>query len=217
MGEPRYTKRTTVPTEEAPKDFPRPNFKSVLGKLLAERLDLGWLNFWAKNVMGIEADAFVVLTNEKTGEVTVIPGRNLVTNAGDQWYAESACAETPTNDFVNLYLATACSEGGGDPTKTSNYSHFTLHAGSEKAPTGGYPKSDDDDGDNTGAGVDIVSWAYAYGTGDGPFVAVTHSFISVVTASGSDPILNGYKWGAAWGKDASTSAKVFANHEMLGS
>lgn len=169
-----------------------------------------------KDSIGIMPDAFVVLTNHETGKVRIIPGRNLVTDAGDVWYAQSACGEGVTNDFVNLYLATACSEAGGDPTKTSNYSHFTLHAGSEKAPTATYPKTNDGDSDNTGAGVDIVSWKYEYTTGDGPFVAVTHSFISVVTASGSDPILNGYKWGAAWAKDGSTSAKIFANHEMLG-
>ncbi len=175
-----------------------------------------WLKVFGRELMEIQPDAFVVLHNEITGEKRIILGRNLVTDAGDRWYAESACGEAQTNDFVNLYLATACSEGGGDPTKTSNYSHFTLHAGSEKAPTATYPKTNDPDGDNTGAGVDIVSWLYEYTTGDGPFVDVTHSFISIVTASGTDPILNGYKWGAAWSKDASTSAKVFANHEMLG-
>ena len=74
----------------------------------------------------------------------------------------------------------------------------------------------DADADNTGDGATIVSWKFEYTTGDGPFTAVTHSFIAKAGASGSDPILNGYKWGAAWAKDASTSAKVFANHTMLG-
>lgn len=175
-----------------------------------------WLRVFAQELLEIQPDAFVVLHNEITGEKRIILGRNLVTDAGDRWYAESACGETPTNTFANLFLATACSEAGGNPTKTSNYSHFTFHAGSEKAPTATYPKTDDDDSDNTGSGVDIVSWKYEYTTGDGPFVAVTHSFIAAAAASGTDPILNGYKWGAAWSKDGSTSAKVFANHEMLG-
>jgi len=161
-------------------------------------------------------DALLVLTDERTGKQQSIWGRNIVTDAGDVWYAQRAASEVPTNTFANLYLATACSEAGGNPTKTSNYSHFTLHAGSEKAKTATYPKTADADADNTGAGTDIVSWKFEYTAGDGPFVAITHSFIAKAGAGGVDPILNGYKWGATWAKDAFTSAKVFANHEMLG-
>ncbi len=167
-----------------------------------------------KELLGIEADAFVVLTNHETGEIRIIPGRNLVTNEGDKWYAQSACGETPTNTFANLYLATA---GPATPAKDDDYSDFTVAGGSEKAKTAGYPKTNDDDTDNTGAGVDIVSWKYEYSTSDGPFTAITHSFIAAASASGTDPILNSYKWAASWDKDSSTSAKVFANHEMLGS
>jgi len=160
-------------------------------------------------------DALLVLTNEKTGAEERIWGRNLVTDAGDDWYAQSACSQTPTNAFANLYLATACSEAGGNPTKTSTYANFTVVAGSSKAKTATYPKTADADSDNTGAGTDIVSWAFAYTTGDGPFTAITHSFIAKSGAGGTDPILNGYKW-TSWAKDASTSVKIFCNHEMLG-
>ena len=166
-----------------------------------------------KELLRVDGDAFVVLTNHETGEIRVIPGRNLVTDAGDTWYAQSACGETPTNDFVNLYLATS---GPASPAKDDDYSDFGGVTG-EKAPTATYPKTNDGDSDNTGAGVDIVSWKYEYTTGDGPFTAITHSFISIVTASGTDPLLNSYKWAASWDKDGSTSAKIFANHEMLGS
>lgn len=167
-----------------------------------------------KETLGIEADAFVVLRNHKTGQVRIIPGRNLVTDEGDKWYAQSACGETPTQTFANLYLATA---GPASPAKDDDYSDFTVHAGSEKAKTAGYPKTNDDDSDNTGAAVDTVSWKFEYSTSDGPFTSITHSFISKASASGTDPILNSYKWAASWDKDSSTSAKVFANHNMLGS
>ena len=167
-----------------------------------------------QELLSVKSDVFVVLTNHETGEVKVIPGRNLVTNAGDQWYAEKACGQVPTNDFESLYLATA----GPDPViKTNDYDDFTLHAGSEKLATAGYPQCPDADGDNTGDGVDIVSWKFEYTVADGPFVAITHSFISIAGAGAGAAILNGYKWAAAWDKDAATSAKIFANHEMLGS
>jgi hypothetical protein len=164
-----------------------------------------------------EHDALLVLKNDLTGEERRIWGRNLVTTAGNVWYAQSACGGTPTNDFDSLYLATACGEGGGNPIVTSDYADFTVHAGSEKHKTASYPMSPDTDADNTGDGATVVSWAFAYTTGDGPFTAVTHSFIAKTGASGTDPILSGYKWAASWAKDASTSAKVFANHTMLGS
>jgi len=166
-----------------------------------------------REMLGIEADAFVVLTNHKTGKVRVIPGRNIVTDEGDKWYAQSACGESPTYTFANLYLATA---GPATPAKDDDYSDYTVHAGSEKAKSAGYPKTNDADSDNTGAGVDVVSWKFEYTTGDGPFTAVTHSFIAEASASGTDPLLNSYKWGASWDKDGSTSAKVFANHTMNG-
>jgi hypothetical protein len=164
-----------------------------------------------------EHDALLVLTNEITGEQRRIWGRNIVTTAGNVWYAQKSCGQAPTNDFDTLYLATANDEAGGNPTVTSTYSNFTVVAGSSKHVTATYPMSPDTDADNTGDGTTVVSWAFAYLVADGPFAAITHSFIAKTGAGAGDPILNGYKWGAAWAKDAATSCKVFANHTMLGS
>lgn len=163
--------------------------------------------------MLIEPDAFVVLTNEDTGAVRIIPGWNIVTNAGDVWYAQKSADETPTNDFDSLYLATT---GPASPAKTDDYDDFGGITGEKHVDTG-YPKTNDDDTDNTGAGVDIVSWRFQYSTADGPFTNIEWSFISITSAGAGQAILNSYRWAAAWSKDSSTSAKVFANHEMLGS
>jgi hypothetical protein len=187
-----------------------------------------------------EHDALLMLTNEVTGEKRYIWGKGLskpslfsrifrgiilsplslilgiVTTAGNVWFAQKSCGQVPTNDFDSLYLATACSEGGGVPIVTSNYGSFTVVAGSEKHVTATYPQSPDADADNTGDGATIASWKFEYVVADGPFAAITHSFIAKTGAGGTDPILDGYKWGAAWAKDASTSAKVFANQAMLG-
>lgn len=172
-------------------------------KLLKEMLDL----------LGAPGkDALLVLTNEKTGEQEFVWGRNIVTDAGDTWYAQKACGESPTNTFANLYLAVG---GPATPGKSDNYGSFTTPQG-EKAVTATYPKTNDGDSDNTGAGVDVVSWKFEYSTSDGPFTDITHSFISKASASGTDPILNSYKWASSWSKDSSTSAKVFCNHTMNG-
>ena len=153
----------------------------------------------------------LVLHNHKTGKKQYIFGDNIVTNEGDLWYAQSACGEEPDKAFANLFLCTA---GPGTPGKADDYSDFTVD--DDKAVSGSYPMTDDQDGDNSGAGVDIVTWLFEFTTGDGPYVDITHCFIAASGASGLDPILNSYKWGAAWSKDGDTSAKVFVNHEMLG-
>ena len=174
--------------------------------------ELRWLGFFN---LRRKHDGLLVLEHHITGQKRAIWGRNIVTTAGNVWYAEKACGLTPTNAFANLYLATA---GPATPAVGDDYADFTVQAGSEKAKSAGYPDCPDDDADNTGDGATVVSWKFEYATSDGPFSsAITHSFIAKAAASGTDPLLNSYKWGSSWTKDASTSAKVFANHTMLGS
>jgi len=160
-------------------------------------------------------DALLVLEDKRTGRRRLIWGRNIVTTAGNTWYAQKACGQTPTNAFTSLYLATA---GPSTPAVGDDYDDFTVQSGSEKAVTSGYPKVPDTDSDNTGLGATVVSWKFEYATSDGPFAtAITHSFISIASATTGSPILNSYKWSSSWTKDVSTSAKVFANHTVLGS
>lgn len=160
-------------------------------------------------------DALLVLTNNASGQRKLIWGKNIVTTAGNIYYAQKACGETPTNNFANLYLATA---GPATPGVNDNYSSFTVAAGSTKAKSSGYPKTNDTDADNTGRGTNVVTWKFEYTTSDGPFsTPITHSFIARSGATGSDPILNSYKWATSWVKDSDTSAKIFSNHTMLGS
>ena len=158
-------------------------------------------------------DALLVLENHKTGKVEYIWGRNIVTTAGDVWYAQKSCGQTPTNNFTDLYLATA---GPATPGVSDNYGSFTGVTG-EKTVGSGYPMVPDSDTDNTGLGTTIVSWRFSYATTDGPYLTpIGWSFISIPSASGTVAILNSYKWSSTWVKDASTSAKVFANHQLLG-
>lgn len=166
-----------------------------------------------KEMLNNKADACLILTNQKTGEKKTIFGRNIVTDAGDVWYAQKACGQTPTNDFTSIYHATT---GPVTPAKDDDYSDFTVIAGSEKVVDATYPKSPDDDAENTGDGADVVSWRFQHLAAAGPFTNVTHSFISIPSASGVNPILNSYKWAASWTKDTSTSAKIFTNHTMNG-
>ena len=159
-------------------------------------------------------DAVLVLTNNNSKKVQYIPGANIVTTAGNTYYAERSCEQTPTNAFANLYLADA---GPEPPVVGDNYGSFTVVAGSGKAKSAGFPKCPDTDVDNTGKGATVVSWKFEYATGDGPFTAISHSFISISGAGAAEAILNSYKWASAWSKDSSTTAVIYTNHTMLGS
>jgi hypothetical protein len=157
-------------------------------------------------------NVLVVLHRDKS-IIDAILGHNIVTNEGDKFYAQSACGETPTYAFDRMYLATA---GPDTPAKDDDRSDFTDVAGSEKAKTAGYPKTNDDDSDNTGAGVDIISWLFSYTTGDGNWSSITHAYITIESPGVSEVLLASLKFASSWNKDSNTSAKVFVNHTQNG-
>jgi hypothetical protein len=186
------------------------------GKSFRDRLP-GWMrNLYDPNLEQIfhRIGVVVVLTNEMTRQKRVIEGPpNLVTTQGDKYYAEMACAQAPTYVFASMSLCTA---GPTPVVKASAWNDFTVHAGGVKVHTATYPLCPDIDADNTGLGAAVISWKFEFAAGDGPFVAIQWCFIAAAGAAAGAPILQGYKWGAAWDKDAATSAKIFVNHTLLG-
>ena len=149
----------------------------------------------------------------------IIPGLNIVTNDGDEYYAEAANPnDTPTNNFgsatgrvVNLDAT------GAAPGKASNFSNIgaAVGSGNPKAFDGTYPKSDDGDADNTGALVDAVTYRTSYTTGESNGL-ITRIAIHLNAAAGTDPILMYAAYGAPFTKTSSDTLKSFVNHEMLG-
>lgn len=138
--------------------------------------------------------------------------RNIITNAGDEWYAQSACGEIPTNAFANLVLGSA----GSVPAKTDTYDSITPIAGTNKAKSTGYPKTNDDDPDNTGKGVDIVSWKFEYAKADFSAPSITDGVITIASPAAGSPVLCHFKFAEAFAKTADDTLKVFVNHEMSG-
>ena len=141
----------------------------------------------------------------------LIPGSNIVTDAGDIHYAQRAVSESLTNAFGVGELASA-----GTPAKGADRSAFTLIGSTEKAHTGTYPKRNDGDADNTGAGVDVVTFLQSYGKADFAAASITHGIITNATPGASEPILTGYAFGASFGKTSNDTLKVFQNHTMNG-
>jgi len=142
---------------------------------------------------------------------TLIPAANIVTNAGDLYYAQLGAEEVSTNAFGVQILATA-----GTPGKAATDDSFTAVAASEKAHDGTYPKTNDGDADNTGAGTDIVSYLTSWTKADFNQLAITHGIITNASPGVAEPILTGFAFAASFDKTANDTLKVFINHEMLG-
>lgn len=140
----------------------------------------------------------------------LIPATNIVTDAGDLWYAQKGCNESVTNVFGIHEMQSA-----GTPGKGSNRSNFTAIGSSQKAHKATYPKRNDTDADNTGAGTDVVTFCAEYNKAD--FSGnVTHGIITNTTPGASEPILTGYAFANSFNKTTDDTLKVFVNHTMNG-
>ena len=159
----------------------------------------------------IKTKIVAVLQNNETGEKRVVETKNLVGNAGDVFYAQKGCGETPDNAFANCFLGT----GSTAAAKDDNWSDLTYISGSEKAPTATYPKTDCQDADNSGAGTDVITYKYEWTT-SGDYSAIREGVIAAAAASGSDPVLCRFIFPAAFDKDTSTTLKLFVNHTANG-
>lgn len=144
----------------------------------------------------------------------LIPAGNIVTNAGDLYYAQLGASEATTNAFGILELNSA-----GTPGKAADRSGFTAIGSTQKVHDvggGGYPQTDDGDADNTGAGTDIVSYLTSYTKADFNASGISHGLITNTGPAAGEPILTGYAFAAPFTKTADDTLKVFTNHEMLG-
>lgn len=144
----------------------------------------------------------------------VIPGINIVTDAGDIYYAQNAAGEAPDNDFDGANSGLRLGDDNTAPTKSdADVSNFL--AGTAHALDGGYEKTDDDDADNTGAGENIVTWRYSYSTSEGNAADIVEGAI-VDDRTTPTAALTHFLFGASFTKTSSDTLKVFVNHEFSG-
>ncbi len=157
-----------------------------------------------------------ILTDRKTGLVRVHKTHNIVTDAGDEYYAEAGAqkgGESVTNDFDTMELGTA-----GTPGKAATTSSFTLIGSTPKVVKATYPKTNDTgDADNTGDAVDAVTWTFEWAAGDFNDPAITHAWIAVAAHGAAAPILTGFAFtGGSFAKTATDTLKVIVNHTFNG-
>lgn len=145
----------------------------------------------------------------------LIPAANIVTDAGDLFYAQGAAGEAQTNAFTTHYLGTAGTTG-----KAATFGSFTIVAGTAKVNAATYPRTADPDADNNGAGVDVVTHLANYAKADFTHAdtvnPITHGVISIAAAVAGSPILCGYAFVDPFTKTENDTLKVFVNHEFLG-
>lgn len=169
----------------------------------------------------IVGNVYAVLENVKTGEKRTMHTHNIVTNAGDEYYAERAAAETPNFTVAGMRLGTNAGTASA-PLKTDVKLQTTtgssLLAGSEKAIDATYPKSNDGDTDNPGAGVDICTWRVSYLTSEANAADIASLDLPDSLTDGSiTKSLCVANFAAKFTKAATDTLKVFVNHEFTGS
>ena len=144
----------------------------------------------------------------------LVPGRNIITDDGDLYYAQKSAGETPTNDFAAGIIELA---SAGAPGKSADRSAFTPIANTQKTLDATYPKTNDGDADNTAAGTDIVTYLTSYTKADFNSTGITHGFITLATPAANEVILAGFSLpDAPFQKTANDTLKVFVNHQMNG-
>lgn len=172
--------------------------------------------------MKINGEVVVVLEDQVTGKKRIYRSKNIVTNAGDLFYAERAVKTAiPTNfvdgsgDFdgiMELYNGAS-----GAPAKGNDRSNLTgLVSGSAKAMDSGYPKINDSDPDNTGAGTDIVTYLVSYAKGEANATGIADVILTNPSPGASEPLLMHAEFGTAFDKTSNDTLKVFINHQMNG-
>ena len=180
-----------------------------------------WLDMLAERVIAdrqreiaIAGTVLGVLRHQALGLELTVPGVNIVTNDGDQYYAQMACGESPTDDFDGASGGLRLGSGSTSPSKTDTDGR-TFLSGSGHALDATYEKTNDGDSDNTGAGVDVVTWRFSYLTSEGNVNSIAEGAI-VDDRTTPTAALSHFLFAASFNKTNSDTLKVFVNHTMNG-
>jgi hypothetical protein len=161
-------------------------------------------------------NVLAVLGRDFGREKILIPAHNIVTDEGDKYYAQKAVAESPTNPFNRLAMASARTGAWTKSGATSQYGNATVISGSSQAFDSTYPKTNDSDADNTGDGVDVVTFRVSYTAASFNGTVIAGIIHDSAQTSGTSPLLTGFDI-TSFTKTASDTLKFFVNHNVTGS
>jgi len=184
----------------------RPLGLSVIEKMIALKLMGGKILF--PDGRRRRCNGFALL--EGPGKRRIIGLSNIVTNAGDQYYAEAAVG-APSWTVAGMRLGTGVAAATKADTDVT-----TFIAGSGKAVDASYPMTNDTDPDNAaGKGINIVSWRVSHATteGNGNNIAELALVDNITTPTKA---LTHALFAALFNKTSSDTLKTFVNHTMNG-
>jgi hypothetical protein len=180
--------------------------------------------------MKLKEQVIFVLKNAATGKVErrVEMPPNIVTDFGDEYYAERGAAETPSITFNKGMMVVSHSFTRGAATfgKTARFSFFHLTSAASysgrQSFDSGYPKSNDTDTDNTGRTADAVTYKRTYATSQAntliQAVGICRFQATTAAAADSSKLLS-YKTLSSAEQVTKTSSQTlvtYINHTFLG-
>lgn len=157
----------------------------------------------------------VVVVLEGPAGRRVYETENLVTTAGDVFYAQKGSGLATTNAFDALVLGT----GSATPAKSSTYAAMTPVSGSLKRFDAGYPKNDDQDAGNTGKGAAVVTYRVTYSASEANSANISRLAITNFqngSPGASEPLLCHAAFGSSFTKAGTDTLTVYWNHTILG-
>lgn len=150
-------------------------------------------------------------------------GANVVTDLGDEYYAQQATNATPTNDFAGANDRCELRTSADTPAKGDRLGEVLgVQTSTRKALTSTYPKVDNSDTDNSGRGLKVATYRYDWLTTDFNLTGLVGGAIHAACASPSytagtgSPLLTHFSI-TSFDKTSSDTLKLYVNHSFLGS
>ena len=163
-----------------------------------------------KDKMLLAGICVAVRRNQITGKIDKFFGKNIVTNDGDQFYAEASMGSESWS-VVGMRLGSdpASADVAKDDTDVNSFL-----TGTQQLIDSGYPMTDDTDSDNVSS-VDIVSWRVSYGSSAANVTSISELSL-VDSATGPVKALCHAVFATPFAKTSDDTLKVFVNHQFSG-
>lgn len=174
---------------------------------------------WCRDLVVPRHNNVLIILDGPRGK-RLIAGKNIVTAAGNIWYAQKVGGGSLTNNFNYMYLSqVAFSPSPNTNTDSSDLSGVISL--SKKVIVAPYPTSNDTDTDNDGRGTAVVSHGFSWLRTDFNATGIQGVTIAETgTAWGgseSGPLLSARNEDApGFDKGETDTLKVFINHTLLG-
>jgi hypothetical protein len=177
-----------------------------------------------KEKNAVKDNVILVLKDAKTGKVkSVQTAHNIVTTAGNRYYAQLAAASATSFTFTQMTVSSSIKAVSAGAT----FGDLVYAADTSAIPTGGtqtvdsgYPTADDKDTDNTGSDSNVVTWLRTYTTSQGNtnVKAVVINQAGAVTGNGGSTnlLVNAVTLAVSQSKTTADILKVFVNHTFVG-